>query len=118
MSVYLIIKAAATLRTLGYLHSATIVNKLPARPVSIMTIATTAAKVLNGCGNLSQSQIIRCKKQKLDHTYDIYADLHNRYSMYTCIEMSKLVSEFFNKNKKHMCVIIHIRTDKAFIPLI
>ena len=45
-------KAAATLRTLGYLHSAIMVNKLPARPVIIISIATTAANVCSGLGNL------------------------------------------------------------------
>lgn len=45
-------KAAATLRTLGYLHRAMIVNRLPARPIIMMMIATTAAKVLKGFGNL------------------------------------------------------------------
>jgi len=48
------IKAAATLRTLGYLHKAMIVNRLPARPIIMMMIATTAAKVLKGFGNLWQ----------------------------------------------------------------
>lgn len=50
--MYLTMKAAATLRTLGYLHRATIVSRLPARPVIMMMIATTAAKVLRGFGNL------------------------------------------------------------------
>lgn len=45
-------KAAATFRTLGYLQRATIVNRLPARPTIIIMIATTAAKVLKGFGNL------------------------------------------------------------------
>lgn len=49
---YLIIKAAATLRTLGYLHNAMIVNKLPIRPVIIINIAITAAKALSGLENL------------------------------------------------------------------
>lgn len=48
------IKAAATLRTLGYLHKATIVSRLPHRPIIMMMIATTAAKVLKGFGNLRQ----------------------------------------------------------------
>lgn len=50
--MYLIIKAAATLRTLGYLHNAMIVNKLPVRPVIIINIAITAANVLSGLENL------------------------------------------------------------------
>lgn len=45
-------KAAATLRTLGYLHRAMIVNKFPASPVIIISIATTAANVCSGLGNL------------------------------------------------------------------
>lgn len=49
---YLIIKAAATLRTLGYLHNAMIVNKLPIRPVIIINIAITAANALSGLENL------------------------------------------------------------------
>lgn len=52
--MYLIIKAAATLRTLGYLHRATIVNRLPATPIIMIMIATIAAKVLKGFGNLQQ----------------------------------------------------------------
>lgn len=48
------IKAAATLRTLGYLHKATIVSRLPIKPTIMMMMATTAAKVLNGFGNLNE----------------------------------------------------------------
>lgn len=51
-SLYLIMNAAATLRTFGYLQRATMVRRLPARPVIIMSIATIAANVLNGLGNL------------------------------------------------------------------
>lgn len=54
----LIIKAAATLRTLGYLHNAMIVNKLPVRPVIIINIAITAANVLSGLENLDISTSI------------------------------------------------------------
>lgn len=46
------IKAAATLRTFGYLHNAMIVNRLPVRPTIIIKMATTAAKVLSGVENL------------------------------------------------------------------
>lgn len=56
--MYLIIKAAATLRTLGYLHNAMIVNKLPVRPVIIINIAITAANVLSGLENLDISTSI------------------------------------------------------------
>lgn len=40
------------MRTLGYLHNAMIVNKLPVRPVIIINIAITAANVLSGLENL------------------------------------------------------------------
>lgn len=46
------INAAATLRTFGYLHNAIIVKRFPIKPVIIIKIAATAAKVLSGFGNL------------------------------------------------------------------
>lgn len=46
------INAAVTLRTFGNLHRAMIVSRLPNRPMIMIMIATTAAKVLNGFGNL------------------------------------------------------------------
>lgn len=49
--------AAVTLRTFGYLQRATIVNKLPIKPVIIIKIAATAAKVLSGFGNLKQKNL-------------------------------------------------------------
>lgn len=54
MSTDLMINAAATLRTFGYLQSAIIVSKFPARPVIIIRIAATAANVLRGFGNLKE----------------------------------------------------------------
>lgn len=68
--IYLIIKAAATLRTLGYLHNAMIVNKLPVRPVIIINIAITAANVLNGLENL-WINIISCFN-KIDEFIELY----------------------------------------------
>lgn len=46
------INAAATLRTLGYLLSAMIVNKFPSKPTNIIKIEATAAKVRRGFENL------------------------------------------------------------------
>lgn len=68
--IYLIIKAAATLRTLGYLHNAMIVNKLPVRPVIIINIAITAANVLNGLENL-WINIVSCFN-KIDEFIELY----------------------------------------------
>lgn len=79
-------KAAATLRTLGYLHKATIVNRLPARPTIMMMIATTAAKVLKGFGNLRQikqsSLVITCLyliNNKIKFRNQLYISIINNY---------------------------------------
>lgn len=55
MHSYLIIKAAATLRTLGHLISATMVNRLPKIPTIMINIVRMAATVNSGRENLGNS---------------------------------------------------------------
>lgn len=59
---YLIIKAAATFRTFGHFSSATIVNRFPQMPTTIINIVMTAANVSKGRANLwknYKSQLIQ-----------------------------------------------------------
>lgn len=51
-ATHLMIKAAATLRTLGHFSRATTVNRLPHMPTIIMRKVMTAANVKSDCEKL------------------------------------------------------------------
>lgn len=55
-NTYLMIKAAATLRTLGHLSSATTVRKLPQMPTIMIRKVMIAAKVNSDCEKLKASR--------------------------------------------------------------
>ena len=48
-------KAAATLRTFGYLSRATMVRRLPNSPTIMIRMATVAAKLRSGLENLGRA---------------------------------------------------------------
>jgi hypothetical protein len=56
MNTNLIIKSAATFRTLGHLISAIMVKKLPNIPMNIMVIVAVAATVRRGRENLQNQK--------------------------------------------------------------
>lgn len=59
--MYLKIKAAVTLRTLGYLNNATIVKRLPTKPSMANANATTVVNIVNDFGNLKIQRRRKCK---------------------------------------------------------